>query len=101
MMRGLPCPLQRGHCTSRSRLDFASRLKNRLFTLVAQFRETVFHAGLDTATSRFNVRAILFHVRFTGLPDGSLLHQCKLAGQRKFLEMYFDAGPTGLAPGTR
>jgi len=80
-----------------SRLNFASRLRNRLFAFVAHVREMLFHASLDTATSRLNVRAILFDVRFASLPDGSLLHQCKLAAQRKFPEMYLDARCTRFA----
>jgi hypothetical protein len=79
------------------RLAFAGRLRNRLFAWIAHIREMVFQAGLDTAASPLNIRASLFGVRFTSLPDGSPLYQRKLAAQGKILETRLDARDAALA----
>lgn len=78
-------------------LTFACRLRNRFFAFLAQIREMVFHAGLDTAAPRHNIRTVLFEVPCTSLPDGSLLYQRKLARQRKLFEVNLDARPTDIA----
>ena len=72
-------------------LTFACRLRNRLLASLAHVREMVFHAGLDTAAPRRNIRTNLFDVPLTSLLDGSQLHQRKLAWQRKLFEVNLDA----------
>jgi len=58
---------------------FADRLRNCLFASIAHLCEMVLHAGFDAAGPRLNIRANLLDIRFTSLPDGSLLHENKLA----------------------
>jgi hypothetical protein len=82
-------------------LTFAGRLRNRLFACIAQIREMIFQAGLDTTVPWANIRATLFDVRFTSLLDGSRLYQRKLAAQRKVFATPLDAGDTDLALGAR
>jgi hypothetical protein len=79
------------------RLTFVGRVRNRLFASIAHIGEMVFQAGLDTAAPRLNIRANLFDVRFTSLPDGSPLYQRKLAAQGKILETRLDARDAALA----
>jgi hypothetical protein len=79
------------------RLTFVGRVRNRRFASIAQIRKMVFDADLDTAFSRLYIRAILFGVRSTSLPDGGALCHRKLAGQRKLFETRLDARDTALA----